>query len=374
MKSKKISFIRPDFPKARAIAKDYRLILKNNWFTNFGPFERRLSEELAAYVGHGVHVATVSNATLGLMLAIQTYIGEPANQRNEVLMPAFTFAAGAEMLIRLGFVPVFMDINTETLQPDLLQAYEYYSKNKKKVAGVLFCNTFGTGAPQIAEWEVFCKRNGLPLVIDSAAGLGSLYVDGSRIGWRGDCEVFSFHATKPFAIGEGGAIMSGKKRPIEKIRQLQNFGFNKNREVEYLGTNAKLPELSCAIGLRQLAELDKRLCKRRQVLDTYKQYLQPQGYTFQSNDSNSSLAFISVIAPSEAVAAQDHKRLIKNGIEVRRYYNPPLHQHQLLRKHAKVAGSLKVTDDVCKRIISLPVHRHTTPKTVKRICELKDIR
>lgn len=356
------------------VAKDYRLILKNNWFTNFGPFERRLSEELAAYVGHGVQVATVANATLGLMLAIQAFMGEPDKQKNEVLMPAFTFAAGAEMLIRLGFVPVFIDIGMETLQPDLLQAYEYYLKNKKKVAGVLFCNTFGTGTPQIAEWEVFCKKNSLPLVIDSAAGLGSRYVDGSRIGWRGDCEVFSFHATKPFAIGEGGAIMSRKKRQIEKIRQLQNFGFNKNREVEDLGTNAKLPELSCAIGLRQLSELDKRLFKRRQVLDMYKHYLQPQGYAFQSNDSNSSLAFISVIAPSEAIAGQDYKRLLKNGIEVRKYYNPPLHQHQLLRKSAKVASSLRVTDDVCKRILSLPVHRYTTPKIIKRICELKDIR
>ncbi len=365
----KIAFIHPQFPSTNAIANDYRKILQNNWFTNFGPFERDLSNNLAKYIGHNVEVATVANATLGIMLAIQALFPEPTPKKNEVLMPSFTFAAGAEMLILLGYKPVFIDINRDTIQLDIAKAEKYLVNNKAKVVGILFCNIFGVGTSDIDAWEKLCKKSKVPCIIDSAAGLGSKYKDGSLLGWRGDCEVFSFHATKPFAVGEGGAVISRNKKAIAKIRQLQNFGFNSNREAEVLGINAKLQELNCAIGIRQLKKLDKRVDKRKRILSWYRQMLSPHGYQFQDNSENSSLAFASIIAPSKKIASKGYDRLTSAGVEARRYYNPPLHSHVFLKKKTKVAHKLVVTEEICQRVISLPIHDKITKRKAKYICE-----
>src|SRR5262249_17147264 len=143
------------------------------------------------------------------------------------------------------------------------------------------------------------------LVIDSAAGFGSHYADGTRVGTRGACEIFSLHATKPFAIGEGGALVSRDPRLVEQAYSFQNFGFTKSPEAVQLGLNAKLQEISAAIGLRQLVHLDDRLASRRQVLESYRDGLADTGAVFQNNAEAASLCFASVCCTSV-----DHKSAV----------------------------------------------------------------
>jgi len=182
--------------------------------------------------------------------------------------------------------------------------------------------------------------------------------------------VFSLHATKPFAIGEGGIIVTRSKSLAEKLRRLSNFGFNENKEAADIGFNGKMQELNAAIGIRQLKRLDQNIKSRQEKLLIYKKLLTPLKYEFQINDENSSLAFVSVLGPGEENTNLFHSELIKIGIGVRRYYNPPLHTHDSIKRKSKAAVALSVTEDMCKRILSLPIHDGISVDDIFYICTM----
>lgn len=361
----KIPFIKPAFPNANEVAGDYIKIVTSNWFTNFGPYEREFTKKAAAYIGSDTYACSTSNATLGLLIAIRVLF-RANGDRNRVIVPSFTFAAGPEMLILSGFKPMFIDIDRKNWQPDWNQAEEYIQHNQDTLAGILLCNIFGVGNVDIERWEEIAQKYNLPIIIDSAAGFGSIYDDHQKVGTRGDCEIFSLHATKPFAVGEGGLILSKNREFIEKAKSFENFGFNHNKKIEAIGINAKLQELNAAIGLRQLENFDDRLKIRRANLEKFKEKLSPLGCTFQENDQNSTVPFVSVVLESEEVAVQSLKALVQVGVEARKYYEP-LHRQALLTEESGIIGSLKVTEDIYSRILSLPLHDSMTKHDIDLI-------
>lgn len=350
----KVPFIKPAFPAASVVADDYARIVDSNWFTNFGPYEKEFSQKAADYIGGDVFACSVSNATLGLFIAIQTLFDLDCD-RKKILVPSFTFASGPEMLIISGFTPVFIDIDQNSWQPDLGKAEEYIRNNQDSVAGILLCNIFGVGNTSVEKWEDVAHTYNLPLIIDSAAGFGSIYHEGQRVGVRGDCEIFSLHATKPFAVGEGGLIVSRNQDIIEKCKSFENFGFNHEKKIGVIGINAKLQELNAAIGLRQLEGFDARLANRRQNLKKYKSKLAAVGCIFQENDQNSTIPFVSAVTENKELTEKILDELVQSGVEARKYYEP-LHKQRLLIDQAELSGELSVTEDIYDRIISLPLH------------------
>lgn len=360
-----IPFIRPNFPSASDISEDYEAIIASNWFTNFGPFEQKFSERCAHFVGKDIFASSINNCTLGLEAAISILFD---TTKSKVIMPSFTFAAGPESIIRSGYTPVFIDINQKTLQPNIEQAEQLISEYANDVAGILLCNIFGVGNTEINHWEQLAAKHNLPLVIDSAAGFGSRYSGTEKVGGRGDCEVFSMHATKPFAIGEGGLITSRNEDFIRKVRSWQNFGFETDRNVHRIGTNAKLQEVNAAIGLRQIEHFEERLNLRRNTLNEYKSDLVGLGVQFQENDELSTVPFVSALFETPAIAQRVHSCLLESGVEARRYY-PPLHRQELLKQYSHPSLSLEVTENVADRIISLPVHDNMKTEDVHMITE-----
>jgi dTDP-4-amino-4,6-dideoxygalactose transaminase len=361
----KIPFIKPKFPSADDISSDYEAIVESNWFTNFGPYERELCRQVAAFLDHDVHVATTANATLALDLASRLLFKK--GTKKQILVPSFTFVAGPAVLIDHGLTPVFIDIDESSLQPNIDQAKDYILSHIEEVGGILLCNIFGVGNQGIGQWEEMATEFGLPLVIDSAAGFGSRYTQDEYIGGRGDCEIFSLHATKPFSVGEGGLLVSKDATFIDKVRSLENFGFDSDRNITAIGTNAKLQELNCAIGIRQLAKLSDRLQQRQESLRIYKNLLTPKGYHFQDNDELSTVAFVSAIAPTKEAADKSELLLKSNEIEVKKYY-APLHRYPLVNDAAVSDLDLSNTEDVADRILSLPLHDEMSEETIKRIC------
>lgn len=362
-----IPFIKPDFPPVEEMVEDYKAIVASNWYTNFGPFEAQLCSDVAGYIGQDTYATTVANATLGLDIAVRALLTK-GDARNEVIMPSFTFAAGADVLLAAGYKPVFIDIEESSWQPDITQADQYISENTEAVKGILLCNIFGVGNSRIAAWEDLANKHALPLIIDSAAGFGSRYPDGQLLGARGDCEIFSMHATKPFSVGEGGLIVSRSADLIEKARSLQNFGFV-DREVKAVGTNAKLQEINCAIGCRQLAKLDNRLSARRDVLQRYKAKLSGHGFIYQSNDEQSTVPFLSMVAATTESTKRIKETLTAEKIEVRSYYSP-LHLQPYLRSLSLDAGKFTTTESIASKIVSLPVHDDMSNDTVDKIVEI----
>lgn len=363
-----IPFIRPTFPSPTELAQEFQEIVDANWYTNFGPKECRFARAVADYIGPDLHSATFANGTLALIAALRAAVG-PGNHDRYLLMPSFTFIAVAEAALWAGYLPWFIDVDPVTWQPSLSAARATAASARDDIAGILLANVFGVGNPDIGDWEGLADEWDLPLVIDSAAGFGSMYSDAERVGGRGTCEVFSFHATKPFAIGEGGSLVSRDYGLIESAHDFVNFGFTKSRECTQLGMNGKLQEVNAAIGLRQLAGFDARLASRREVFGRYCTGLADAGLRFQPNADLSSLCFASALCVSPEQKASVLNSLCINAIQARDYYNPPQHLHPYFEANSQLSRSsdLSVTTDLCSRIVSLPVHDHMSPDDVERV-------
>lgn len=363
-----IPFIKPNFPRSSDIATDIDEIVQTNWFSNFGPKERHFSRALEAYLGQGVHVTTLANGTLALIAAISSTIGRGKRDRF-ILMPSFTFIAVPQAAIWNNYRPWFIDIDPATWQPSVASARSILETSRDKIAGILLPNVFGVGNPHIGDWERLSSEWDLPLIIDSAAGFGSTYSGGELVGARGTCEIFSFHATKPFAIGEGGALVSRDSKLVDRVCGFQNFGFDQTRKSLLLGMNGKLSEISAAIGIRQLDGLDNRLASRRAIFNRYRRHLEGKGFTFQPNAELSSHWCASICAESSAVKNSVMVNLELLGIQARDYYNPGLHLHPYFSQNREnyEATGLDVTNDICSRIISLPIHDRMNARDFERV-------
>jgi dTDP-4-amino-4,6-dideoxygalactose transaminase len=357
----KISFLSPRFPDVNEVKEDLEKIYESNWYTNSGPYEQSLAKGIEEYIGSGVRVSILSNATVALMMAIK-HLCKPG--REKVIMPSFTFAAGAHAIVWAGYVPIFADIDRGSWQMDIVSVEKYLEKNHLKVAGVLLCNVFGAPVENIEEWEALAKKYDLPLIIDSAAGMGSEYPNGEKMGCRGDCEIFSFHATKPFGIGEGGAIVSKNDKLINDFNQMKNFGFGPGRSSEMLGLNAKVPEITCAIGVRVLEKFAERLVVRRNILKKYKEMLKGKPVRFLQNDNLSTIAFVCIQVDGERDKMLSE--FADKQIEVKKYYYPPVHMHSLFSKYDSIS-SLSNTDYISSTIISLPMHEDLNDDDITRI-------
>lgn len=362
-----IPFIRPSAPSPDELADDFAEITNANWYTNFGPKERSFAQAVGAYLGEGLHVATFANGTLALLAALQVTFGF-GNRDRYLLMPGFTFVASSQAAVWAGYRPWFVDIDPDTWQPSADSARAVLERSRDRIAGVLLANTFGVGNPRIGRWRELADEWELPMVIDSAAGFGSAYPDGERVGGQGDCEIFSFHATKPFMTGEGGALVSRDADRVERARRFQNYGFADGGCVEF-GLNGKLNEISAAIGLRQLVGLDERLASRRDVFKRYCADLSGSGLSFQPNVEASSVCFASARCDSPEHKSAVLAALQDNAIRAHDYYNPPQHRQPYFQANPELVRmtDLSVTEHLCSRIVSLPVHNYMAADDVARV-------
>jgi dTDP-4-amino-4,6-dideoxygalactose transaminase len=239
------------------------------------------------------------------------------------------------------------------------------------VSGILLANTLGVGNPHVSDWDDLAADHGLPLVIDSAAGFGSWYDEERRVGTAGTCEIFSLHATKPFGIGEGGAVVSSDSALVEWLDRFQNFGFGPERDSTVLGLNAKLPEVSAAIGCLQLERLESRLADRRRTMAAYVENLQPFGLTALPNWQRAALG----CAPFRVDSAERRDAILAAlaaaGVQGRAYYNPPVHRQAWFAANTGswVAADLSETEDLCACVLSLPIHDDMDPDDIARVIE-----
>jgi dTDP-4-amino-4,6-dideoxygalactose transaminase len=198
-----LPFLKVHMPEPAVVARDYAEIFASGIFSNSGPVEQRFAAELARWIGNDVGVSVTANATVSIQLACRALF---PRDRRLVLVASFTAPAGPLAVRWAGYEPVLIDIERSSWQPDPDAAEAFLSRDAGDVAGILLTNTFGTANGAIDRWEELARRHALKLVIDSAPGFASTYPWGEPLGARGDCKIFSFHATKTVAIGEGGAI------------------------------------------------------------------------------------------------------------------------------------------------------------------------
>lgn len=366
--SSSIPFIKPKFPDPEELTVYIKRIYKNNYYSNNGPIYFEFKEAIEAYLGQGIKAVVVSNATLGLMLAIQAGIKQTGPKKKKyIAVPSFTFAAGPLAIKWCGFEPIFFDVDSESTQPSLESFQSLLDAHPEDLAGVLLVNNFGIGNKDVAVWKDLLISRDLPFVIDSAPGFGSTYADGNLVGAQGVCEVFSLHATKPFGIGEGGLITTRDTALAEELESLKNFGFDDDKQTVYQGINAKITEIDCAIGLCQLREYPATLADRRSTYQRFKANLQSYAVSFLPRAETSAIQFATIVVEAEK-RPKVLKTLKAAGVGTGTYYAPAVHTFPFFKEYPTT--SLKHTDLLSSKVISLPLHPNMEASTVDYICDM----
>jgi dTDP-4-amino-4,6-dideoxygalactose transaminase len=272
----------------------------------------------------------------------------------KVLIPSFTFPAVIEAVLWNGLEPVFVDISPGHLHLDPERLAHALGGSHPGVCLVVAASCFGTPPPPAVRlaWESACRSAGVRLLVDSAAGFPAQAEDGVGIGAQGDAEVVSFHITKPFGIGEGGAIFSRHPEVMAHLRSLCNFGFDAERSISIpYGTNAKLDELHAAVGLAVFDEIDVRVSNRRSSASRIMETLGPE-FVPQIGHERGTYQFVSVLVTTPS--RRDAILRDADGLVQLRTYYEPLHQFPAFSGVAS-SGDLAVTEDVGARILSLPM-------------------
>jgi dTDP-4-amino-4,6-dideoxygalactose transaminase len=240
-------------------------------------------------------------------VALRELCGLPRAGRTLIAVPSFTFTATACAIRWAGFEPLFVDVEADSWQLDPDALTDALHRHRGAVAGVLGCSAFGSAPPpQIrAGWRRACAEHGAPLLIDSAAGFGAVDAYGVPLGGQGDTEVFSLHATKPFAIGEGGAVLTADPELAARIERTINFGIDSaSRTSVVAGLNAKLPELLAAAGLAMLERFDDVLASRRDTARRLQSALASVPVTYQAGSEGSTWQAFQLLLPDAAFRAR----------------------------------------------------------------------
>ena len=351
----------PDLPVVDEFIDALRSIDARRWHTNGGAlsveFEQALATFIAGSSGVEQHCVTTSSGTTALEVALLC-MDLPVRAR--ILVPAYTFPATANAVIRAGHVPVLSDICPDhwTLTPAIAHA----ALQRERFDAVLPVAVFGARLP-VEAWDAFNEATGVPVIIDAAAALGAME------GGRRAIVVYSLHATKPMGIGEGGVVASTSAAFAASVRRMINHGFDKG-EVTVAGTNARLSEYAAAIGLAQLSRWPGVLERRRTIWNRYRERLAevPRVAVHgRADDHPPAVLTVRTGVASELVAAS----LARVAIETRCWYAPPLHLHRAYAgvPHAASAGAFAVAEDVARHAIGVPFHAHLTLDDVDRVVD-----
>jgi dTDP-4-amino-4,6-dideoxygalactose transaminase len=357
-----IRFQRPQLPPGTTIDRYLELARDERWFSNGGPCWRLLRERLSDRVG--AYCTPVASGTLGLMTALSVLLGK-THPEEEALMPAFTFVATAQAAIWSGLRPRLHDIDREDwhLAPDQLE--ESLARNLRARVAIAV-SAFGTPPPveHRTRWELACKEAGVPLVIDSAAAFGAIGEDGTPIGAQGDVEIVSFHATKPFAIGEGGAIFTRDRNLHERIDRQVNFAFRPDHSVASAhGLNAKMSELHAATALAVLDDFDLVLSGRREAAKSIRKDIGDRA-SWQVGCERSTWQFV----PLAFERDRDRSSTLaycRDKVETKTYYQPL--QQLLPRNTLQVEGGTPQSEDLYGRILCLPMANDLTEGEIATI-------
>jgi len=338
-------------------------ILDRNWLTNDGPFVREFEKQIAEFTG-ARHCVAMCNGTVALEIAIRAL-----ELAGEVIVPSFTFIATAHALQWQEITPVFCDVHPRTHTIDPQQVERMITP---RTTGIIGVHTWGRPC-DIGALEAIARRRNLRLLFDAAHAFGCTY-NGKQIGGFGQCEVFSFHATKFFNTFEGGAILTNDDALAEKTRLMRNFGFHGYDNVIYIGTNGKMTEVCAAMGLTSLESLDKFIETNQRNHRAYGRGLDgiPGVRLMQYEEVERSNYQYIVLEVDEEKAGLTRDELVAvlhaENVLARRYFFPGCHRMEPYRSYFPHASLvLPETEKLCRRVMLLPNGSSVDEEAVKTI-------
>lgn len=301
------------FPNTKKYVND---CLDSTWISSKGSYIKKFEKSFANYLNIK-YSTSVSNGTTALHMCLCAL---EIGKGDEVLVPSFTYIASVNAIKYVGAKPIFIDSNEHTwnLDTSLLE-----KSITKKTKAILAVHLYGNPC-DIKLLRRFCDKNGLYLIEDAAEALGST-LENKLLGTFGDVSSFSFFGNKTITTGEGGMVVSNKKKYIEKVARLKNQGAsNKKYWYEEIGYNYRMTNICAAIGLSQLEQINKILNRKKDIANLYKEELKNLPITFQQIQRKgiSSFWLVSILVKNRKVRDKLTEFLKNSGIETRPLFFP----------------------------------------------------
>ena len=328
-----------------------------------GPQVVRFASHLADYL-EAPYVIPCANGTDALQIALMALGLQPGD---EVIVPAFTYVATAEVIGLLGLIPVMVDVDLDNfnMSTELLDL-----ALSPKTRAVVPVHLFGQCAPMepVVTWA---RRRGLFVVEDVAQALGARY-KGQRAGTIGDVGCTSFFPSKNLGcFGDGGALITKDADLHRRIKMMANHGQQQKYIHEVLGCNSRLDTLQAAVLDVKLKYLDEYEAARNEAAQRYTLALREvDGLICPKHEPYSTHVYHQYtlrVPDGRRDALQRH--LASFGIPSAIYYPLPLHKQKAFCSIARASGALVNAERLCGEVLSLPMHTELTPQMQNRIAE-----
>ncbi|WP_223549314.1 DegT/DnrJ/EryC1/StrS aminotransferase family protein [Aestuariivivens sp. NBU2969] len=339
---------------------DYQAILEKawntGWLTNRGILVKELETKLNVYLGTQ-HILATANGTLSLQIAIKAL-----GLKGEVITTPFSYVATTSSIFWEGCIPVFVDIHPEYLTIDESKIEDAITD---KTTAILATHVFGNPC-HVEAIDKIAKKYNLKVIYDGAHAFGVTY-KGQSIFNYGDVSTCSFHATKLFHTGEGGALFSQNTKLYEKLFDYHNFGHHGQEDIKGLGTNAKMSELQAAMGLALLPNMAKILDTRINCVEIYNDILKGSNVKALKirEGTQWNYSYYPIVFETETQLLESKKVLNENNVFPRRYFYPSLNKLPYVTKQ-----EVRVSESISKRILCLPLYVGLKKADITAICNI----
>ena len=357
---------RPNIGNRERFLERVNEILDRRWLSNNGPVVQEFEKKIAGFLGVK-HAIAMCNATAAIEIACRAL-----GLKGEVILPSYTFVATAHALQWQEITPIFCDMDpaTHNLNPAKIE-----NLVTPKTTGIIGVHVWGRGCDTDAIDAIAAKRN-LKVMYDASHGFGCSKA-GRMLGSFGECEVFSFHATKFINCLEGGVVATNNDELAYQMRMMTNFGFTGFDKVEYLGINGKMNEISAAMGLTNLEAMEEIIAINRRNYEAYKIGLAevPGISVIRYDPAEQNNYQYVVIEVDPEVCSRNRDEIVDalhaENIIARKYFWPGCHKMEPYRSLQPNAGLLlPETERIAARVIVLPTGQTLEVETVARVCEV----
>jgi dTDP-4-amino-4,6-dideoxygalactose transaminase len=339
---------------------EYNLIVKRawdkEWLTNRGELTLELESKLKEYLDLD-NIIITNNGTIPLQIALKLF-----GECGEIITTPFSYVATSAAIIWENCKPVFVDIHPEYLTIDETRIEEAITT---KTTAILATHVFGNPC-HVEMIENIAKKHNLKVIYDAAHCFGVRYNDKSIFKY-GDVSTCSFHATKLFHTGEGGAMFCNDKAIYNQLFYSHNFGHNGPLDFYGLGINAKISELQSAMGLAVFPYMNHIIEERKKVVNYYLQKLNFQVLKTIKIRENTiwNYSYFPIIFETEEQLLNIQDKLSLENIIPRRYFYPSLNRISYINE-----VEMPISESIASRILCLPLYVGLLEDELSQIVEI----
>lgn len=333
-----------------------------------GPQVQRFASHLSSCLDVP-YVIPCGNGTDALQIALMALDLKPGD---EVIVPAFTYVAAAEVVSLLGLIPVWVDVDEKTFN---INPWMIESAISPKTRAIVVVHLFGQCC-DMEKIRQIAEQNHLYVVEDNAQSLGAevLFSDGTRrkAGTIAHIGTTSFFPSKPLACyGDGGTVMTSDDRLAERIRMIANHGQLQKYHHKIIGCNSRLDTLQAAVLDVKLPHLEEFTAARQQVAKRYDEaFDQDSRWQIPCKAPYSTHVYHQYTLQVADGKRDDLQQYLKEkGIPSMVYYPLPLHKQTAFYGFSRIGSVLSVSEKLVQSVLSLPIHTEMTDEEVDYIIE-----